>query len=96
MNTILYKVQAALGARATDVLLVNESTSVEYITETGVLVTIYQDPDNPEGVVLLSSMIQRVPMKVDLSDCISVHEKRKGRKSITEVLKESIESMVNN
>lgn len=96
MNTILYKVQAALGARATNIIPVNESTSIEYTTETGIPVTIYQDPENSEGVVLLSPMIQKVPMKVDLSECISVHEKHKGRKSITEVLKESIESMIDN
>lgn len=96
MNTILHKVQAALGARATDIIPANDSVSIEYATETRIPITIYQDPENPEGIVLLSPMIQKVPMKVDLSECISVHEKRKDRRSITEVLKESIESMVNN
>lgn len=55
MNTILYKVQAALGARATDIIPVNDSTSIEYTTETGIPVTIYQDPENSEGSGTLES-----------------------------------------
>lgn len=82
------KVYTALGARA-----VSSTDALERLHYTDEFRNTYTITKVSPDIIRIASNEYKVDSVVDISDCITIYEKRKGRKSISEVLAESISNL---